>query len=44
MDRGGDYHTCMTTTVGRTVDSLGNPIVSALNGGHRELATFLASR
>ena len=34
----------MKTTVGGAVDQLGNPIVFALNGGHRELATFLASR
>jgi UrcA family protein len=38
------YPSCMKTTVDRAVDSLGNPIVTALNGGHRDLATFLASR
>ncbi|HXV00787.1 MAG TPA: UrcA family protein [Caulobacteraceae bacterium] len=38
------HQACMKATVDRAVQSLGNPIVAALNGGHRDLATFLASR
>ena len=44
MDRAVAYRACMKATVGHAVDTLGNPIVFALNGGHHDLATFLASR
>jgi UrcA family protein len=38
------YPACMKSTRDRAVVSLGNPIVTALEDGHRDLAIFLASR
>ncbi|HEY2178395.1 MAG TPA: UrcA family protein [Caulobacteraceae bacterium] len=44
LSGGPAYRACMKTAIDRAVDTLGNPIVTALNGGHQDLATFLASR
>jgi UrcA family protein len=35
---------CRDDTIGRAVASLGNPVVTALNGGQGRAATILASR
>jgi len=43
IEMGRQYAGCMDDTVNRAVASLDNPTVTALNGGHGQATTVLAS-